>query len=59
MTHKLNINLLIRMYCDHAYSVQAICERLRYPQPLVEQAIAQYGLEHGKPRHGASGACST
>jgi|LakMenEpi03Aug12_release.lakeMendotaPanAssembly.Ray.scaffolds.fasta_scaffold3243528_1 hypothetical protein len=48
MEHKININLLIRMYCNHGYTVQDICMRLRYPQAEVDAVIKHYKLEYGK-----------
>lgn len=48
MEQKLNINLLIRMYQDHGYTVEDICMRLRYPIELVKATIKYHNLEHGK-----------
>ncbi len=42
MERKVNINLIIRMYRDHHYSVADICLRLRYSPELVEAVIARY-----------------
>lgn len=58
MEQKLNINLVTRMYCDHGYSVEDICLRLRYPTEAVESVVKKYGLEHGKPRYSESCASS-
>lgn len=54
MEQKLNINLIIRMYCDHAYSVEDICLRLRYPTEAVQSVVEKYGLENGKSRYSES-----
>lgn len=54
MEQKLNINLIIRMYCDHAYSVESICLRLRYPTEAVESVVKKYGLEYGKSGYSES-----
>jgi hypothetical protein len=54
MEQKLNINLITRMYCDHAYSVEDICLRLRYPQPAVHAVIEYHKLEHSKPQRNQS-----
>jgi hypothetical protein len=43
MKHKVNINLIIRMYRDHHYSVADICLRLRYSPDIVEAVIKRYG----------------
>lgn len=51
MEHKVNINLLIRMYQDHGYTVEDICIRLRYPVELVRSMVEYYKLEHDKFRH--------
>jgi hypothetical protein len=59
MEQKLNINLIIRMYCDHAYSVEAICLRLRYPTEAVNSVVKKYRLEYGKSRYGKSCASSS
>jgi hypothetical protein len=59
MEQKLNINLIIRMYCDHAYSVEAICSRLRYPTEAVESVVKKYRLEYGKSRYSESCASSS
>lgn len=48
MEHKININLIIRMYQDHGYTVEDICMRLRYPADSVTAAIEYYKLEYGK-----------
>jgi len=42
--HKPNINLIKRMYEDHWYTVDDICDRLRYPKELVENVIRAYNL---------------
>jgi hypothetical protein len=44
MEHKVNINLIIRMYQDHHYSVADICQRLRYSPDIVEAVIARYSV---------------
>ena len=54
MEQRLNINLIIRMYCDHTYSVDDICLRLRYPTEAVQSVVKKYGLEHGKSRYSES-----
>lgn len=54
MEQKLNINLIIRMYYDHTYSVEDICLRLRYPTKAVELVVKKYGLENGKSRYSES-----
>jgi hypothetical protein len=51
MEQKININLIIRMYCDHGYSIDAICLRLRYPPNLVETIIVKHGLDNKKFGH--------
>jgi hypothetical protein len=32
------------MYEDHWYTVDDICDRLRYPKELVEKAIMTYNI---------------
>lgn len=48
MEHKANINLIIRMYQDHGYTVEDICLRLRYTKEIVQLIINNYKLTHGK-----------
>jgi hypothetical protein len=42
MEHKVNINLIVRMYRDHHYSVDDICLRLRYDPNIVQAVIKRY-----------------
>jgi hypothetical protein len=41
---KIRIDLIKRMYEDHWYTVDDICDRLRYPKELVEKAIITYNI---------------
>lgn len=45
---KLNPNIIARMYQDHGYTVEEICDRLRYPIELVKEVIKRNNLQHGK-----------
>jgi hypothetical protein len=42
------INLIVRMYQDHGYTVEEICSRLRYTEETVELIIRTQNLKHGE-----------
>jgi hypothetical protein len=45
---KLNPAIIARMYQEHSYTVEEICLRLRYPEPLVQEIIKRYDLKYGE-----------
>ena len=47
-TVKANAYIVSRMYQDHGFTVEEICQRLRYPTEAVEKIIKKFNLEHGE-----------
>ena len=47
-TAKDRINLVKRMYQDHGYDVDEICQRLRYSPEMIENIVKKYNLKHGE-----------
>ena len=43
-TFKVNVNLVLRMFRDHNYSIDDICLRLRYTPEAVESVLRKHGL---------------
>ena len=43
-TFKVNVNLILRMFRDHNYSIDDICLRLRYTTEAVEYVLKKHGL---------------
>lgn len=49
--HKVNTNLVIRMYFDHNYSIEDICLRLRYPYDLVKTIVERHSMKNDAARN--------
>lgn len=44
----INQDLIARMYQDHGYTADEICDRLRYPVDKVQEVINKLGLSCGE-----------